>query len=98
MSILSSPIDKCSGLLDYMMSTWVGDEIGQDLKPSFDHTLWNYFNSKKVRTNNNLEGYHSRLKKIILSPKPSIFKLIDTIKLEDDKFNAKNIRLRFKLT
>ena len=49
--------------------------------------------SKNVRTNNNLEGYHSRLKKVVMSPKPNIYKIIEVIQREDDKYSIQYIRI-----
>lgn len=37
--------------------------------------LWNHYNTVGPRTTNNLEGWHSKIKKIVQTPHPSIYKL-----------------------
>ena len=41
--------------------------------PNSYHRGCYYFNQHQPRTNNNVEGWHSRMKKIISKPHPNIF-------------------------
>ena len=43
----------------------------------FKHHDWNYFNFKGPRTNNYVEGRHSRLNKVVGKPHPNIYEIID---------------------
>jgi len=38
---------------------------------------WSYFNFKGPRTNNFVEGWHSRLNKVVGKPHPNIYEIID---------------------
>jgi len=44
---------------------------------------WNYFNFEGPRTNNHVEGWHSRLKKVVGKPHPNIYEIIDVFKREE---------------
>ncbi|CAF1210237.1 unnamed protein product, partial [Didymodactylos carnosus] len=48
-------IERINQFYDYVTSTWIDDDA------LFHISLWNYFNFKSLRTNNNLEGGHYRL-------------------------------------
>ena len=50
---------------------------------------WNYFNQHQPRTNNNVEGWHSRMKKVISKPHPNIFAWIEYIQREEAVTKAK---------
>ena len=43
---------------------------------------WNYYNYNGPRTNNHVEGWHSRSKRIVGKPHPNIFEIVDVIKKE----------------
>ena len=60
--------------IDYFESTWL---VG-----NFDIRLWNVHDSSTIRTNNHVEGWHSRLNKIVGKAHPNIFELVDTFKKE----------------
>ena len=44
--------------------------------------LWNVFESGSVRTNNHVEGWHSRLKKVVGKAHPNIFEIVEVFKKE----------------
>ncbi|CAF0967938.1 unnamed protein product [Didymodactylos carnosus] len=48
-------IERINQFYDYVTSTWIDDDA------LFHISLWNYFNFKSLRTNNNLEDRHYRL-------------------------------------
>ena len=54
---------------EYFRKTW--------MRGQFPLPMWNYFSYDGPRTNNRLEGWHSKLKKIAKKPHPNIFELID---------------------
>jgi hypothetical protein len=77
--------------LDYIFKTWIGDEE-EGILSEFKHELWNHYDNK-IRTNNHLEGFHSKLKRLVKSPKPHIFKIINVIKHQEELTRIKHIRL-----
>ena len=56
-------IPHVDSLVEYFDSTWVINK-------------WNYFDFDGPRTNNHVEGWHSRLKKVVGKPHPNTFELI----------------------
>ena len=44
--------------------------------------VWNIFESGSVRTNNHVEGWHSRLKKVVGKAHPNIFEIVEVFKKE----------------
>ena len=71
---------------DYILNTWVGDRFSiPPEKPRFEHELWNHYDNPSIRTHNNLEGFHSKLKKIVKTSKPNIYKIINVMKKEESK-------------
>ena len=44
--------------------------------------LWNVFESGSVHTNNHVEGWHSRLKKVVGKAHPNIFEIVEVFKKE----------------
>ena len=59
----------------YFDSTWINGQLKRH--------QWNYFNFKGPRTNNHVEGWHSRLKKVVGKPHPNIYEIIDVLKREE---------------
>ena len=57
--------------------------------PNSYHRGCYYFNQHQPRTNNNVEGWHSRIKKIISKPHPNIFAWIEFIQREESVTKAK---------
>jgi hypothetical protein len=43
----------------------------------FPFIHWNFFNQHQPRTNNHVEGWHSRMNKVISKPHPNIFAWIE---------------------
>ncbi len=63
---------------EIMRLTWV-----DELVAVFPAELWwQYDNLNGVRTNNHLEGWHSRMNKTFSHPHPNIYRLIDMLKQE----------------
>ena len=58
-------IPRVDELIDYFSATWING--------NFPPIHWNYFNQHQPRTNNHVEGWHSRMKKVISKPHPNIF-------------------------
>ena len=65
-------IDK---LVSYFDQTWMNRQ--------FSYRQWNYFNYTGPRTNNHVEGWHSRLSKVVGKAHPNVYKLADVIKREE---------------
>ena len=53
------------------------------------HKRWNYFDFQGPRTNNNVEGWHSRLKKVVGKPHPNLYEIIDVFKREEASTKVK---------
>ena len=68
-------IPNVDSLVEYFDSTWVNGQ--------FQFQQWNYFDFDGPRTHNHVEGWHSRLKKVVGKPHPNIFELIEVIKKEE---------------
>ena len=60
--------------VDYFGSTWISG--------NFPPALWNISEIGDCHTNNNLEGWHSKLKKIVGKAHPNVFEIVWTFKLE----------------
>ena len=67
-------IDDIDDFKDYFESTW--------MRGQYPRTMWNFFAYDGPRTNNRLEGWHSRLKCIIKKPHPNIYEIVDVFKRE----------------
>ena len=67
-------MDSLDGFKTYFDSTW--------MRGQFSLPLWNYYSYDGPRTNNRLEGWHNRLKRIVKKPHPNIYELIDVFKRE----------------
>ncbi|KAL8564572.1 hypothetical protein ACOMHN_032128 [Nucella lapillus] len=80
-------------LCDYMVKTWVDDQ-----RPLFHREAWSHFASleeESVRTNNNLESFHSAFAKSFLSPHPNIFSLVTALKKKQKETAIAVHRLNF---
>ena len=62
-------IPRVDELIEYFTDTW--------LNGNFQQSQWNYFNQHLPRTNNHVEGWHSRIKKIISKPHPNIYSWVE---------------------
>ena len=62
--------------IKYFEDTWL---VGQ-----FPPMLWNVFglDAHSPRTNNHLEGWHNKLKKITRKSDVNVFEIVETIKQE----------------
>ena len=73
-------------VLDYFETNYIGElRRGRRLLPIFPHELWNMHNrvlNELPRTNNNLEGWHTRFSTMFRQTHPSIWEFIDTLKLD----------------
>ena len=79
-------IPRVDELVSYFTATWI--------EGNFPLIHWNYFNQQHPRTNNNVEGWHSRMKKIISKPHPNIFSWIEFIQREEAITKAKILSFR----
>ena len=61
--------------MSYFDQTWMNGQ--------FSYHQWNYFNYIGPRTNNHVEGWHSRLSKVVGKPHPNVYELVDVIKREE---------------
>ena len=59
---------------DYITATWVDDDA------RFQLLIWNQWANLGPRTNNNLEGFHNKLKNRIRKAHPSLFEFVEHIK------------------
>ncbi len=76
---------------DYVTKTWV-----DNLTALFPIEIWNQSdNVGGVRTNNHLEGWHSRLNKELGRPHPNVYALIEILKAEQQRVEHRLRLLRF---
>ncbi|XP_071040786.1 uncharacterized protein [Parasteatoda tepidariorum] len=62
-------------LISYYTDTWLEEEA------LFTADIWNHFSTEdNIRTNNNVEGWHSKLQKSGMPPKPNIYIFVNKIK------------------
>ena len=77
-------------ILNYFENTYVGEvRGGQRLPPIFPHVLWNVnsrVQNNLPRTNNHLEGWHTRFSNMFNYDHPSIWEFIDGLK-RDNAYN-----------
>ena len=43
---------------------------------------WNYYDNEGPRTNNHVEGWHTRLKKVVGKAHPNLYEIIEVMKKE----------------
>ena len=72
---------------DYMTETWV------DFDARFSTFLWNQHANIGPRTNNHLEGFHSKLKNRMRKAHPTVFEFITHIKIVESTNRAKRAQL-----
>ena len=66
---------------DYVTTTWV-----DNLTARFPYEIWNqYDNIGGIRTTNNLESWHSKMKKELERPHPNVFRFIELLKEEQTR-------------
>ncbi|XP_046581618.1 uncharacterized protein LOC124289066 [Haliotis rubra] len=76
--------DRCRQLGDYMTNFWVEGDLHM--------TQWNHHNSDGPRTNNHLEGWHSRLKKYVGKAHPNIFEIVSFLSREQTNTENKLVQ------
>ena len=67
-------IARVDELVTYFSNTWVSG--------SYQVRQWNYYKVDGPRTNNHIEGWHSRLKRVIGKAHPNIYELVEVVKEE----------------
>ena len=77
-------IDK-RPVLDYLETNYIGEQCrDRRLPPLFPREFWNMHNrvvNELPRTNNNLEGWHTRFSTMFRQTHPSIWEFIDKLNL-----------------
>ena len=68
-------ISNADQLVSYFDQTWMNGQ--------FNYRQWNYFDYTGPRTNNNVEGWHSRLSKVVGKAHPNVYELVDVINREE---------------
>ncbi|XP_048238825.1 uncharacterized protein LOC125372533 [Haliotis rufescens] len=74
---------------DYIVRTWVDDDA------RFSMRMWNHFETDGPRTNNNLEGFHSRLNYLLPHVHPNIYRFIEVIQKVEFSERTKVMQLNF---
>ena len=74
--VTAPAIDKMDEFVAYFEETWL---VG-----NFAPRIWNVFSSdaSSPRTNNHLEGWHNKLKRIARNARPNVFELVEIFKQE----------------
>ena len=67
-------MDHVDDLVTYFDRTWVNG--------NYKLSQWNYYDFEEPRTNNHIEGWHTRLKKIVGKADPNIFEVFEVMKKE----------------
>ena len=62
----------CDKMLKYFKDTW--------MTGSYPNCFWNHSETFGPRTNNHIEGFHSKFNRCVGHPKPNIFNLIKLMK------------------
>lgn len=75
----------CNKMIKYFHETWM---IGQ-----YPLSYWNHSKTVGPRTNNHIEGFHSKFNRIIGHSKPNIFKLISLFKRFESLASVRSERL-----
>lgn len=82
----------CRAFADYFVQTWM-----DDIASRFPRTMWNHFDNMtehSVRTNNSLESWHRWLKGMVTTSHPHIFKMLITLRKEQERIEAELRMLR----
>ena len=72
---------------DYVVTTWVDDDARFPLR------MWNHFTNAGPRTNNNVEGFHSRVNRLLPHRHPNIYRFVELIKGIEKCERAKLIQI-----
>ena len=80
-------------IMDYFETTYIGElRRGRRLRPLFPHALWNMnmrVQEDLPRTNNDLEGWHTRFSGSFLHHHAHIWKCIDKVKQDSSLYHLK---------
>nr|XP_021003896.2 uncharacterized protein LOC107456493 [Parasteatoda tepidariorum] len=76
-------------LISYFTDTWLEEEA------LFTVDIWNHFSTDdNIRTNNNVEGWHSKLQKSGMSPKPNVYIFVNKMKeIEEENIAERRMLL-----
>ena len=69
-----SSVARIEEFIDYFEHAWLNGQ--------FQLTTWNVFMGDGPRTNNNLEGWHNKVKKIAGKSHVNIFEMVELFKIE----------------
>ena len=67
-------LPRVDEFVEYFERTWL---VG-----NYHLSHWNVFETDCVRTNNHVEGWHNRLKKVVGKAHPNVFEIVETFKKE----------------
>ena len=70
----SPDFDNKQSFVQYFESTWIDG--------SFPICSWNVYTQEGPRTNNNAEGWHSKMKKLAGKSHPNIYEIVTLFKSE----------------
>ena len=65
--------ERISRFEEYLMYTWFSEES------LFKHSFWSHWENCGPRTNNNLEGFHSKLNRLLKKAHPNFFHIVSVI-------------------
>ncbi|KAG0440508.1 hypothetical protein DMUE_1691 [Dictyocoela muelleri] len=75
-------------LINYIEETWI---LPRD--SLFSRTVWSHHDDLYIRTNNSLEGFHSKLNRAINKSQPSFYEIIDKLKIFMKCYEVEMIRI-----
>lgn len=70
---------------DYVTETWI--------EGHFEQHMWNHFDTDGARTTNHLEGWHSKLNRIVKKSHPNLFEFILVIQVEQSVNEIKLLQI-----
>ncbi|XP_041377271.1 uncharacterized protein LOC121389688 [Gigantopelta aegis] len=82
-------VPQAEAFNDYVVLTWVDDDS------RFPLIVWNHHLTTSPRTNNNLEGFHSRMNRSIQVHHPNIYRFVELIKGIETSERAKLRQINF---
>ncbi|XP_041354461.1 uncharacterized protein LOC121372235 [Gigantopelta aegis] len=82
-------VPQAEAFNDYVVLTWVDDDS------RFPLIVWNHHLTTGPRTNNNLEGFHSRMNRSIQVHHPNIYRFVELIKGIETSERAKLRQINF---
>ncbi|XP_048236991.1 uncharacterized protein LOC125372081 [Haliotis rufescens] len=86
-AIADSPAGpKVTAFMDYVTTSWVQ---GQAFMPE----IWNHFENQGHRTNNHLEGWHNKIKKLAKKCHPNIYEVVKLFQREQSLKEVAVLRL-----